>query len=475
MSYAIYVGKNLAEGGTALIAGYGDEPSGHWLELVPRMSHRPGDSITVGVTEEADLPGRRCEIPQASETARHLRVSYSFFRGLPSPLTNGGLNEFGVAVRDVWSPSRPELVAMTPKDQTGPNYSDLARIVLERARTAREGVDIIAELIRRHGYACYGGNSHIIADASEAWIVIEFSGGLGLWVAERLGPDSIRVSRPGYIEDVPLAPTEDVRYSENFIQFAVDRGWYDADSGSFNVNRVYGDGKGRWKGVAWMEEELRARVIRSGKISLHDIFWAISTEKLTGDTAGYGQVVPLLDTDQSALRVMWHAPVGPVTAPLVPVFMGQLEIPREFGAHRYLMAGESGRFLDSRTDTDQPHLTSVVSQLAEVSRPACQIYKRLMHLTFLQHKEVLHEVSGHWRRVEARLADELPLVTRGAAMLLEAGEDRLAARLLTEHSRSRLMETLADAEALVSWLEVRLRASGHLNMSCGVASPERIW
>ena len=49
-----------------------------------------------------------------------------------------------MAGRDVWSPSRDELVAMTPKPQTGPQYSDLSRIAMERAKTAREAVEIIA-------------------------------------------------------------------------------------------------------------------------------------------------------------------------------------------------------------------------------------------------------------------------------------------------------------------------------------------
>ena len=31
---------------------------------------------------------------------------------------------------------------------------------------------------------------------------------------------------------------------------------------------------------------------RPGKIKLKDVMWAIRTPKLTGDTAGYGQVVP---------------------------------------------------------------------------------------------------------------------------------------------------------------------------------------
>jgi len=102
---------------------------------------------------------------------------------VPGPLTNGGLNEHGVAVRDVWSPSHPRLVALTPADQSGPSYSDLARLVLERCRTAREGVALIGDLIAEHGESTYGGNSHLIADASEAWVVIQFAGGQGLWAA----------------------------------------------------------------------------------------------------------------------------------------------------------------------------------------------------------------------------------------------------------------------------------------------------
>jgi dipeptidase len=275
MSYGIYIGRNHTADGIAYLAGYGDEPSSHWLELVPRQSHAPGSTITVGVTPHAGLPGRRSQIPQADRTARHLRVSYSHYLGVPAPLTNGGLNEHGVAVRDIWSPSRPELIAMTPADQTGPNYSDLARIVTERATTARHGVEIIADLIARHGYACYGGNSHMIADPDEAWVVIQFSGGRGLWVAERLGPDSIRASRPGYIGAIPAEPDADHLFPPYFIDTAVELGWYDRGEGAFDVNRVYGDGLGRWAGVAWIEDAMTALAARPEKVTLADVFWAI--------------------------------------------------------------------------------------------------------------------------------------------------------------------------------------------------------
>ena len=150
-SYAIYVGKNLTTDGSVFIGGSGDEVSSHWLEVVPARDHPPGSMLSVGVTAEADMPGRLTKIPQARHTFRYLTMNYSEYKGFPAPLTNGGLNEHNVAARDVWSPSRTELVAMTPNPQTGPQYSDLSRIAMERARTAREAVEIVGALIDEHG------------------------------------------------------------------------------------------------------------------------------------------------------------------------------------------------------------------------------------------------------------------------------------------------------------------------------------
>lgn len=155
-------------------------------------------------------------------------MNYSDFKGFSTPLTNGGLNEHQVAVREVWSPSRKELVEMTPNPQRGPQYSDLARVVLQQAKTAREGVELIGNLIKRYGYSTNGGNSHLIADPNEGWVVIEFAGGQGLWVAERLGPEDVRVLYPGYVEEIPLDfhDRDDYMGSDNLISFAQQRGWH---------------------------------------------------------------------------------------------------------------------------------------------------------------------------------------------------------------------------------------------------------
>lgn len=474
MSYGLYIGRNHTADGIAYLAGYGDEPSSHWLEVVPRGRHSAGAMITVGVTPEADLPGLLTEIPQVAETARHIRVSYSYYKGVPAPLTNGGLNEHGVAVRDIWSSSRPELVAMTPKTQTGPNYSDLARIVLERARTAREGVEIIGELIARYGYSDYGGNSHLIADADEAWVVVECAGGQKLWAAERLGADSIRASRPGYIGVIPIAEPNhpDFRYAPNLVTFAVAQGWYDAGSGQpFDFNAVYGDGKGRWAGVQWIEDEMLARARRPQKIDIADIFWAVRTEKLTGDTAGYGQVVPLITPRHADLRHLWHTQIGAIAAPFSPVFMGMREVPEEYRQHRYLTAGESSRFLDRRHEGT----VSSVPQGIESTRSAAQAGKRLLYL-ILQHVELfLPEVTALWEAMERQRLTTHVCVLETAEALLAADKPQLAAEYLTYYCRTELLAALERTELMAHGLEARTRALFGINDDAVPKSAQQIW
>lgn len=474
MSYGLYIGKNLTADGLAYLAGYGDEPSSHWLEVVPRNSHAAGATITVGVTPLADMPGVLSEIPQVAETARNIRVSYSYYLGVPAPLTNGGLNEHGVAVRDIWSTSRDELIAMTPKDQSGPNYSDLARIVLERARTAREGVELIGALIARHGYADYGGNSHIVADADEAWVVVECSGGKGLWAAERLGPNSIRASRPGYIGIIPVekANHPDFLYSPNLVSFAAEQGWFNpAAKLPFDFNKVYGDGKGRWAGVQWIEAEMAERAAMPAKISIADIFWAVRTEKLTGDTAGYGQVVPLYGKVATELRMLWHTQVGAIAAPFVPVFMGIAHVPEEYRQHRYLTTGESARFIDLR----HGDAVSVVAQGIESTRSASAVFKRLLYLVSQHDKLFRPEVTAVWDAIERKLVADYPGVVETAQTLIDAGKPARAVDYLTYYCRTELLAALELGETLGKSIEARTRALFGISPEMTPKSADQIW
>ena len=470
MSYGIYVGRDLTADGLAYLAGYGDEPSSHWLEVVPRRDHAPGATLTVGVTPQARMPGRLSEIPQVAETFRHLRVSYSHYRGVPAPLTNGGLNEHGVAVRDIWSTSRAELIAMTPADQTGPNYSDLARLVLERARSAREGVELIAALIAEHGYSTYGGNSHLIADAEEAWVVIEFAGGRRLWAAERLGARSIRVSRPGWIGVIPAGGGADFRFPPHLMDFARAQGWWRPGE-PFDLNAVLGDGKGRWAGVQWMESELAARAARPGKLAIEDLFWALRTPRITGDTAGYGQVVPLPGPCAPELRVLWHAQVGAIAAPFVPVFLGVEAIPEEYRQHRYLTENEAALFADERHGES----VSAVPQGIESTRSATASFKRLLYLLLQRQADFLAEVTAVWEALERRLLPLRADTATAAGLLLAAGERDLATRLLTYVTGTELRRALDLCDTLAASLEARTRLLHGIRDEARPRAAEQIW
>lgn len=437
-SYAYYVGRDLTEDGSVMVGGTGEEVSSHWLEIVPERDHDKNETITVGVTYEAVIPGELIKIPQVSHTFRYMQMAYTDFEGFPPPLTNGGVNEHQVAVRDVWAPSRQELVDMTPRPQHGVQYSDLARIVLERARTAREGVEIIGELIARHGFATYGGNTHLIADPSEGWVVWELAGGQGLWIAERLKPDEVRVLYPGGLGDVPtdLKANPDYLASANFVDFAVAKGWYDPAAGKpFNVQHVYGDqgiSDHRNPGLKLMSPaDMEKATLAMAPVSEADLMERVRDPRVVDDDAGYGQVVSLRATltDPDLIR-MWAAPTGSVTAPFNVWWLGVTEVPMEYGAHRYLTKGAASTFLN-------PDF-----QMQEATRFAGRVFKRLMYYTCSAPDELLPTVTRTLTGFEAETRADLGWVERSATVLIEADDREAARSLLTYYAGDRAMAAL---------------------------------
>jgi len=460
-SVAVYVGKNLTRDGGVILAGFGDEPSSHWLTIVPRRQHRAGETILVGGTSQANLPGELIKIPQARETFRYIAMEYSYYLGLPAPLINGGLNEYGVAVRDVALSSRAELVAMTPKMQHGLNYSDVARIVLERARTAREAVDIAVELIEKYGDFSYGGNSHVFADANEGWELLEFAGGKGLWVAHRLGPDDVWMNwrgynKVGYVQTLPAdwSKNPDYRASKNFVSFAVEQGWYKADGTPFSIMEVY-SGEPRQSSaieVQTVESTVRAAAPRVDEETLMRLLHAMGR-----DSSGYGQVANLHANVNPALRTLWVAPGPPLTAAFVPWRLGADSVPSEYRRHRYLTAGEAEL---QNIDPIQQGLESTIF--------ADRAVKRLLYLVNEHRDLFLPEVSAALDAFDARQLSAQVAIERTAQVLLVAHEDALAHRYLTEEANRSAAEGMRLMEALADGLEGRTKAM------YGIRAPETL-
>lgn len=450
-SHAFYVGKNLTDSGGVLVGGTGEEVSSHWLEIESAADHEADETVSVGVTDAAWIPGELIDIPQVSHTFRYLSMSYSDYEGFPAPLTNGGVNEHQVAVRDVWATARQELIDMTPTPQHGVQYSDLARLVLERAKTAREGVELIGDLIAKHGYATYGGNTHLIADPDEAWVVWEFPGGQGLWAAERLGPDDVRVLYPGYIEDFPrdFQGNADYMGSDNLISFAASKGWFDSEGDQpFNVFDVYGrqDTKARTGGYKYMsQDELEKATRDMAPVTEQDMIERVRDYRISDDEAGYGQVVTLQQGIDPDMVRIWVAPTGSVAAPYLPWWLGVNHVPASFAQHRYLTKGAGSHFL------------SPDYQMQEASDFAGRRFKQVMYYMCEKPETYRPMVQDLLRGFESESFDDLAWVEDSAQTLIDQGKREQARALLTFYSNSRANDAMQLGRTLVDSLEAQAR------------------
>ncbi|KAK2592331.1 hypothetical protein QQS21_009950 [Conoideocrella luteorostrata] len=455
-SYAFYVGKSLTQDGGVLVGGTGEEVSSHWLQLFPAKNHTTNETVTVGVTDKASIPGELIRIPQVNHTFRYLSMEYSDYEGFPAPLTNGGLNEKGVAVRDVWATNRDELVHMTPTPQHGLQYSDLARLILERCSTARQGVELIRDLIKKHGESTYGGNTHLIADKDEGWIVWEFAGGKGLWAAERLNETSVRVLYPGYIEDFPVnyAKSSDYMGSDNLVSFAVEQGWWSPKSGEpFNIFKVFGpqgpDHSARDGGFKYMSQAaLENATLAMAPVSEADLMERVRDYRISDDEAGYGQVVSLRGGVHPDMLRIWVAPTGSVAAPFIPWWLGGNSIPPEFGEHRYLTTGSSSSFL------------SPDYELQEASIFAGRVFKRVLYYMCSAPSILLPVVTDMLQAFEKESASDMKWVETGAKILIEKGERGTASNLMTYYSHTRANRALELGNTMINALDGYFKLKG---------------
>ncbi|AOW79577.1 dipeptidase [Halodesulfurarchaeum formicicum] len=459
-SMGIYVGSDLTEDGSTILAGFGHEPSSHWLEIVPHQEHDSDATWTVGVTENADIPGELTEIPQAEETYKYISSMYSFYAGFPPPLTNGGLNEQGVAARDIWSPSRPELVEMAEAEapQTGPQYSDLAKAAMERASTAKEAVEIVGGLMDEHGYSTYGGNSHLFADEDEGWVFINFAHPDGdLWAAERLGSDEVRVSYPGYIQEFPVEHEDDPDYmgSEKLVSFAKGQGWWDGEGDTLNLLEVYGAGQFPAEADEYFYPEFyqgarsppdREQDLRDmSPVSLEDALVWIRDPRWSTDFQGYGQVAHIRPDTRDELQTLWTTVTSSAGTPFVPIPIATEEVPLEFEQHRYMTADAASNFLDKNW------------QHQEATRYATREFKRLLYLTAEHPEEFYTDVTGAIEGFEQDLLAERDEIESEAISHYESGEDQKARDLITENVRTRLLESLSLGMELADEVQATTR------------------
>jgi dipeptidase len=159
------------------------------------------------------------KIPQPAETFGYLAPAYAC------------MNDHQLAIGESTFVGRKELMS-----DKGLIYCEtLTRLLLERAKTAREAIQIAGQLLEQYGWADLG-EALTIADTKELWLM-EIVGpgkdGVGaVWAAQRVPDDHVSVFANGSrIGEIDLAKPDFFMASANVMKFAEEKGYWNPKSG----------------------------------------------------------------------------------------------------------------------------------------------------------------------------------------------------------------------------------------------------
>jgi dipeptidase len=190
------------------------------LRLKPAADYEPGDSLEITSWGDKVLG----KIHQVEHTYAVTRL----------------INEHQVVIGETTFDGRVEL-----QSKVGIlHYWDLMQIALQRAKTAREAIEVITSLCDTYGYSSTG-ESFSIGDPDEAWILEMIGPGKdkigATWVAMKI-PDGMVSghANKARIGEFPLNKPKVCLYSDNVIDLAIEMGYYDPKGDKkFNFSEAY--------------------------------------------------------------------------------------------------------------------------------------------------------------------------------------------------------------------------------------------
>ena len=217
----ILVTQGASVDGSALIS-YAADSHGLYGELyyAPAGVWKAGDMRQINEWDTGKYLGM---IPQVARTYKRV----------------GNMNEHQLIIAETTYGGRPEL-----EDPNGVmDYGSLIYVALERAKTAREAIDIVVDLANTYGYYS-SGESFSIADTKEVWVMDLIGKGPGnkgiVWVARRV-PDGYICAHANQarISTFPLNDPENCIYAPDVISFAREKGYFNGEDKDFSFCDAY--------------------------------------------------------------------------------------------------------------------------------------------------------------------------------------------------------------------------------------------
>jgi dipeptidase len=243
----IAVGKKASTDGS-LILSHTDAGPDSRIYVVPAAKHKAGEMAPVywGI-QDASRPLRDDgeilgTIPQASETYSYIHSAYPH------------INEYQLAIAESTINQRPELAVTRETGKQIMTVEQAQVFALQRCKKARDAVKLIGELMETYGFlpsSGDGGEDLVIGDPDEAWVMEIFgvgpcwtkeSGKPGaIWAAQRIGDDqALVIPNWSIIKEINPDDKDNFLVSTNYLQEALDRGWYKpAEGKSFIWQETY--------------------------------------------------------------------------------------------------------------------------------------------------------------------------------------------------------------------------------------------
>ena len=217
----VLITKNASADGSTMISYAADS---HVLfgELYfwPAANHADGAMLDIYEWDTGKYLG---QIAQAPKTYRVI----------------GNMNENQVSIAETTFGGRKEL-----RDTTGiMDYGSLIYVALQRAKTARDAINIMTSLVEEYGYYS-SGESFSIADPNEVWIMEMIGKGPNnkgaVWVARKVPDGYISAhANQARITTFPLNDEENCIYSTDVISFAREQGYFDGKNKEFSFADAY--------------------------------------------------------------------------------------------------------------------------------------------------------------------------------------------------------------------------------------------
>ena len=375
--------KNCSRGCTAFLVGKDASLDGSTMTVhpcdcgvcdftfrkVPAADHEPGSTRKiyaisqyetwdpkVGLKWDMVLEDKftGVEIPQVPHT-------YSYIHGM-----FGYINEHQLAMGESTIGCRREMES--------PNavlsLTELTRLAMERCKTAREAIQLMGELAEKYGYGLDDGELLSISDPYEAWqFEIMPVGPLwtpeigkpgAIWCAQRIPDDHVSVCpNESIIGEIDLDDPEYFIASSNVISYAIEKGYYDPESGEpFSWKKAYSPwGKSYFNPRVWgayhflapsliidpitPNDELPFSIKPDKKVSVKDIMevtryhyegtsFDMSDKLAAGPFANPNRCRPLTWKIDGEIY-SWERPIGSNTAEYVTITQSRNWLPDAIG------------------------------------------------------------------------------------------------------------------------------------------------